>query len=664
MESSSWTAVLLTLFAIGGTFALPADRDRGNSSSTFVNGNIHQQFRRDRDPTSFAWVHRLAAIGDSFTAGIGSGNQLGSLFNNQDDWKCSRYDMSYPVLVNNLIGPSIDDFQFPACSGDRSVQIYDQVQKLKGDVNLLIMTAGGNDLCLAGMIKKCVMLPFEGEATCDAVIDKAQENINSILKPNLKEILKSLDGKMAKDGIVVYNGYARFFNTENDACAKDQKWHMDRWLPKYWFKSAIRLTIERRKRFNKLVDDINAAIRTVVEETAKEVKYTIGFSNWDPWPIDGVKGQMCDPISTGRYPDPKQPDLQFFKPNTYIAPVIHDELKRRAAENVLVHDEKSIEGKGAVDKRIYDSLLWKSPHPRAVVLHKLNRRAPSPPNCPGDNDWIDPTLGLGLPDSFGKLFHPNELGHQTIASFALAKTIDLRAKVLGIEPQTCEIADEFKCWQKEGRKGYATADKLNENYKDFCEGIQQPEHEVGWKSEKTYFKDTPDEQSFLVQLGPKTAKYKKDECMQSFERIIHGCDGNDPNNPLNWKFGGRWTRGEYTYELNIKRNNRPWPVIKEPYGKCNGDWKVFGLHSSYEIRGAGFSSWDYGQKTILPSMKGCLGLGITAWEFDYFKEPDKDGMEWKSTFNTPVWVRARCFNNNKVVKGAGGYTNGCSGSDW
>jgi hypothetical protein len=80
--------------------------------------------------------------------------------------------------------------------------------------------------------------------------------------------------------------------------------------------------------------------------------------------------------------------------------------------------------------------------------------------------------------------------------------------------------------------------------------------------------------------------------------------------------------------------------------------------------GAGFSSWDYGQKTIIPSMQGCLGRGITEWKFNYFDEPDEDGYEWRVTFHTPVFVRARCFANNKVVMGAGGFTDGCHGNDW
>lgn len=150
MGGFSVTAALLALLVSSSSYALSAGRPGvlENSTSAPINDNVHELQRRAPDPTSFAWVHRLAAIGDSFTAGIGSGNQLGGVFHNNNDWLCSRYDLSYPVLVNNLLGPSVKNFQFPACSGDRSTGIYEQVQKMQGDLNMVIMTAGGNDLCL------------------------------------------------------------------------------------------------------------------------------------------------------------------------------------------------------------------------------------------------------------------------------------------------------------------------------------------------------------------------------------------------------------------------------------------------------------------------------------------------------------------------------------
>lgn len=505
----------------------------------------------------------------------------------------------------------------------------------------------------AGIIKTCIFLPFQGAAKCQAILDKAQENIDTILKPNIKDLLLNLNNKMNEDSIVVYNLYAQYFNTETDACEKDQSWA----FPKLFF-SPLLLTIDRRKSFNTLVVNINKAIDEVVEDlnTDSKVKYKIATADWDVWPQEGVSGQYCVPQSTGRYPDPKQPDLQFFKPDTFVSPDYNDELKKRATP------EEQREAREIVEKStdIHESLLWKSSNPPAEALHKLDRRAPAPPNCPGDGGF-DFTLGLGLPDSFGKFFHPNELGHETITAFAVETMINVRAEVLGLGGPSCSISDEFKCWQTDGRKGYANAARMNENAKKFCDQVQAPANTVGWKNEVSYHEGTPDEHSFLLQLSNVASDFNKDECLESFDRLVNGCDGNDPENPMNWKFGGRYVRGEYTYEINVKRDNRPWPPIKEAHGDCKGWYKVF--YSDYKLHGAGWSTWDKGEDTLRPSIKGCLGLGITAWKFEYYDEPDEDGNEWGLSVNLPIWVRARCFKNNKVAIASGGFTDGCGGND-
>ena len=134
--------------------------------------------RADEDPSDFSWVRRWAAIGDSYTAGIGSGRALGKwtdgehldiglkdakapLFNitlpnldisGHDNWYCARYDMSYPMIISRLFGTHVDDFQYAACSGDRAGQIYQQAKQIEGDLDLVMMTAGGNDLCLVCIV--------------------------------------------------------------------------------------------------------------------------------------------------------------------------------------------------------------------------------------------------------------------------------------------------------------------------------------------------------------------------------------------------------------------------------------------------------------------------------------------------------------------------------
>ncbi|GAB1318066.1 hypothetical protein MFIFM68171_08276 [Madurella fahalii] len=122
-----------------------------------------QLIRRAEDPMNFGWVEKWAAIGDSFTAGIGSGRQLGNMVLLDKAWKCSRYDYSWPQVVNQALGSSVDKFQFEACSGDRTGGIYDQVDELDRNLDLVMMTAGGNDLCLGAMIKTCIIMPFDGE---------------------------------------------------------------------------------------------------------------------------------------------------------------------------------------------------------------------------------------------------------------------------------------------------------------------------------------------------------------------------------------------------------------------------------------------------------------------------------------------------------------------
>jgi len=117
--------------------------------------------KRADDPSDFSWVNRWAAIGDSYTAGIGAGVAMGDMLTEElsitlpngiisghGDWYCARYDMSYPMIVDRLLGGQVEDFQFHACSGDRSQQIYQQAQQLDGKLDMVMMTVGGNDLCL------------------------------------------------------------------------------------------------------------------------------------------------------------------------------------------------------------------------------------------------------------------------------------------------------------------------------------------------------------------------------------------------------------------------------------------------------------------------------------------------------------------------------------
>lgn len=88
--------------------------------------------------------------------------------------------------------------------------------------------------------------------------------------------------------------------------------------------------------------------------------------------------------------------------------------------------------------------------------------------------------------------------------------------------------------------------------------------------------------------------------------------------------------------------------------------------TSKEIYGAEFSTYDYGQKTLLPAINDRHGQ-VAGWNFEYLDFTDdgyEKGFEGKATFDDLALVRARCFSNNKVVEAAGAFTHGCGGSDY
>jgi hypothetical protein len=432
---------LLGFLALGGMANGYVPQPRANPSSAVdwsrssPSSPLH---KRAGDPSSMEWIKRWAAIGDSYTAGIGAGRLISQrvtadevpikLANgatkSRTNWDCSRYNKAYPKVIEAQFGAHVQKnggFQYLACSGDRSEQIYQQAKALKGELDFVTFTSGGNDLCLAGIIKDCIMLPYFKSSACETVIAKAQENVKNIIKPNIKQILEALNDKMTKDGIVVVNSYAQFFDSTKDNCDK-QSWDAGWFLP--LGASYQALTISRRNTFNQLVIDINSAIRDAVNDIAKDdkIKYKVGYADWDTWVSTEVDARMCSPSSNGDYPDSNQPDMHFIKPDTHPwfnwgSDVGRDELRKRDMdlEEILSSPRLSDSErrqvnrlKAAVEARdrriesnLYESILYKSPDPRAAVRHTLNPRDPSPPGCPGDGGF-DITFGLGMPDSIGR----------------------------------------------------------------------------------------------------------------------------------------------------------------------------------------------------------------------------------------------------------------------
>jgi hypothetical protein len=157
---------------------------------------------------------------------------------------------------------------------------------------------------------------------------------------------------------------------------------------------------------------------------------------------------------------------------------------------------------------------------------------------------------------------------------------------------------------------YASAEALNNNIDDFCRDVINniPFYTSGWRWSKTYYTNTPDEYTMIVTISNRIFSFDRNQCANAMSSIINGCDvPDDGSNPMNWKQGGKRVQGIYTYQIDIFRQNRPWPPPAKPRQSCVGWYKFILQH--YDVYGAGWANYDWGQKSLRPAINPCCGLG-------------------------------------------------------
>lgn len=118
------------------------------------------------DASDLSYITKLAAIGDSYSAGIGAGNKFGdasqasdsqsgkfyALFSHKQvsdiilDWSCGRHDNAYPSLVNQdgrLGDKSKRRFQFQSCSGATLEDVtQQQLPHIDKGQHVILVSAG------------------------------------------------------------------------------------------------------------------------------------------------------------------------------------------------------------------------------------------------------------------------------------------------------------------------------------------------------------------------------------------------------------------------------------------------------------------------------------------------------------------------------------------
>ncbi|OJD23538.1 hypothetical protein ACJ73_05103 [Blastomyces percursus] len=151
---------------------------------------------------------------------------------------------------------------------------------------------------------------------------------------------------------------------------------------------------------------------------------------------------------------------------------------------------------------------------------------------------------------------------------------------------------------------------------------------------RLYNNGTPEHVAISINWAnkPNKSNFKLDlhECLRFLrDMVLDGCNGNDPNNPMNWKGGGLLRADGATYKIEPLSQRQPFP--KEPSGLC----KVTHANPYHHvvIQGIGWANSDWG-KMLEDKLCDCDLLPDT---FHFTYELGYKGREWNATMYTTTW---------------------------
>ncbi|KAH7122589.1 SGNH hydrolase-type esterase domain-containing protein [Dendryphion nanum] len=342
------------------------------------------------DAKGFPWIRQFASIGDSYAAGLGAGNRI--------DFSCSRYEQSYPNILHSLgfLGSASErTHQFLACSGATAVEtLQKQVPALTNDIDLLTISAGGNDVGMTPVLDACIF-QFRLGGDCDAAIIEANKRITdkTLMYTNVKNLFDAVKPKLTKNNALVFvTGYSLFFGVEDHLC-DNVTWAV--WRDVQGAKPFLKL--EMRQKLNDMVRAVNHLLYNAALEAGPNFHF-VDYSA----AIEKAQGRYCE--AGVEEPDPNRKGLSFYEWNTVDTGENGTALQRKTGDNV---PKGSFEADLA--SRVHKTL---QEHPDMEFDPEkgfVNKSKISPDGAAEDLIW------WLLPDSWKRIFHPRPAAHTIIA---------------------------------------------------------------------------------------------------------------------------------------------------------------------------------------------------------------------------------------------------------
>ena len=136
---------------------------------------------------------RYVALGDSYSSGVGAGND------DPASGGCQRSPNAYPAKWAAAHSPA--SFSFTACSGAKTTDVLNnQLGPLNSDTTLVSITIGGNDAGFSSVMETCVL---GSDSACLAAVSSAEAFAQNTLPGRLNNLFSTIDSRAPSAQVVV-----------------------------------------------------------------------------------------------------------------------------------------------------------------------------------------------------------------------------------------------------------------------------------------------------------------------------------------------------------------------------------------------------------------------------------------------------------------------------
>ncbi|KAI1359283.1 SGNH hydrolase-type esterase domain-containing protein [Xylaria arbuscula] len=488
------------------------------------------------------------AIGDSFSAGVSA--------DTPDDLKngaCNRFKGSYPYQINDdsRLPGSIASrkFAFASCS-DPKTNVRKQIDMLlpNTDANFPkvekpqfgTLSLYWDDIGLANIWNSCIYQWVGSGTDCATALDVAYSIINGTrlvdrtkstfddtVRDDLKLILSK--GRTDNPSFQLYvTGFVRPWNVDN------KQRDTANWARPY--KTPTYLSTTNRRAMNMLLETLNDNIMAITTNLSAEVSGGLYFVGDFEEKFNGHR--LCEEESDPAY---------HMKPTADRTWIMHHESPYGSSfpmkegnffdvvDSILIPDKA---GKSTAEqiKAVNANLSALNPAYDSIV------------SMTAALDQLAQTDAKyeALPIVWARMMHLKSPGYKEFSNGIVDRVLS------NVGVADLHYPQGLKCTGPESEK-LVVRDKLSQAINEFCKtAAQQKQHDQNSGSiTRTYFSGDWSE----VRLGmdwPQRfdiTENMESNCVNNMTIIMDDCDGNDPNNPFNWKRGGQLGAGWVNYHI-------------------------------------------------------------------------------------------------------------------